>query len=275
MKRMVVLALLCALCLSLLGASSGENALIRDMVLDYGFYQEAGTAQVDAKLERLKQENGDTWWRWQQIMDYWQSSENLQYELGQLPEGLPEDDSLCIVVLGYKLRPDGGIAPELEERLYAALASAVWYPNAWVLCTGGGTAIGDGSVTEAGQMARWLIRQGLNPDRIIVENQSYTTAQNARNSCELLEEKYPQVKTLALISSDYHLPWGATLFQAELILRGDAEPNMTIAACAASHPEEHENYPFSYQAAGLLELAGMGELAEQIYFGRLTTPPLR
>lgn len=275
MKRLIALFICVSQCAFLLGASSTENLLIRDMLLDYGYYRENGAAQVEAKLEGLKQENPDTWWRWQQIMDFWRSAEDYPQEDGQLPDGLPEDDSLCIVVLGYKLAPAGGIRKELEGRLNAALASAVWYPNAWVLCTGGGTATGNGYVTEAGQMAKWLIDHGVDAGRIIVENQSHTTGQNARLSCDILERDYPQVKTLAIISSDYHIPWAVTLFQAETILRGDAEPNMDIAACASFHPTEHENYPFYYQAAGLLELAGMGELAERIYLGGFGKPALR
>lgn len=275
MKRTMAVILCTALCAFLLGASSTENLLIRDMILDYGYYREDGITQVEAKLESLKQENPDAWWRWQQIMDFWRTAEDFPQEDGQLPDGLPEDDSLCIVVLGYKLAPAGGIRKELEGRLYAALASAVWYPNAWVLCTGGGTASGNGYVTEAGQMAKWLIEHGVDADRIIVEKQSGTTGQNARFSCDILERDYPQVKTLAIISSDYHIPWAVTLFQAEVILRGDAEPSMDIAACASFHPKEHEKYPFYYQAAGLLELAGMWELAEQIYLGGFGKPALR
>ena len=52
---------------------------------------------------------------------------------------------------------------------------------------------------------RHPVEKGIDGDRVIVENQSITTAQNAIFSCQILQEKYPQVNQLAIISSDYHI----------------------------------------------------------------------
>lgn len=70
-----------------------------------------------------------------------------------LPDGLPDTDELCIVVLGFQLNPDGSMRDELINRLNVALRSAEKYPNAYIVCTGGGTASGNASATEAGEMA--------------------------------------------------------------------------------------------------------------------------
>ena len=103
-------------------------------------------------------------------------------------------------------------------RLNVALASAEKYPNAYILCTGGGTASKNKLVTEAGQMASWLEEQGIDQSRIIVEKKSLTTTQNATYSYQILREQYPQIKHLAMVTSDYHMSWGYMAFATELSL---------------------------------------------------------
>ena len=50
-------------------------------------------------------------------MDYWSYANNEMILYPDvLPEGLPKDDSLCIVVLGYELAPDGSMKKELIGR---------------------------------------------------------------------------------------------------------------------------------------------------------------
>ena len=60
------------------------------------------------------------------------------------------------------------------------LASAQKYPNAYVAVTGGGTAKNNPNATEADQMAAWMIANGLDENRLIVENKSKSTVQNAQ-----------------------------------------------------------------------------------------------
>lgn len=50
-----------------------------------------------------------------------------------LPDGLPDTDELCIVVLGFQLNPDGSMRDELINRLNVALRSAEKYPNAYIV----------------------------------------------------------------------------------------------------------------------------------------------
>ena len=128
-----------------------------------------------------------------------------------LPDGLPQDDSLCIVILGYGLHADGSMKEELIDRLVVGLASALKYPNAYVCVTGGATADNTND-TEAGQMASWLLDKGLEPGRILVEVRSYSTKENAQRVLNLLRANVPQVSAIAVVSSDYHIPWGVSLF---------------------------------------------------------------
>lgn len=151
---------------------------------------------------------------WRNIMADWSwvNSEMPVYE-NVLPDGLPEDDSLCIVVLGYALTEDGYMQEELIDRLVVALASALKYSNAYVLVSGGQTSPVEG-VTEAGRMAAWLKQKGLSEDRIILEKQSLSTTANAVNTYKLLTKSYPQVDSIAVITSDYHIPWSCAMFTA-------------------------------------------------------------
>lgn len=151
---------------------------------------------------------------WEKIMFDWSwINEDMPIYEDSLPEGLPEDDSLCIVVMGFGLNADGSIRPELKNRLKVALAFARKYPNAYVLVTGGQTGAVDG-VTEAGQMSQWLQKQGLAQSRIIRETQSLSTTANAVNSYRLLTKSYPQVDAIAVVTSDYHIAQSCAMFAA-------------------------------------------------------------
>ena len=197
--------------------------------------------------------------KWTRIMDLWEAPVTV-YDT--LADDLPGDDSLCLIALGFQLNPDGTIREELEERLKVMLAASKKYPNALIVCTGGGTAADDPSATEAGRMAEWLVAHGVNPFRLIVEDRSLTTAQNAIYSFDILEKLYPQVKQIAIISSDYHIATGILLFGAEAILR---DSDIEIVGNAAWHAPSG-TLSTMFQAGALIELSGDVETAFEIYY---------
>lgn len=175
-------------------------------------------------------------WKWNKILYYWDGLDYMPLQYNQLSEGLSDDDSLCLVVLGFQLNPDGSIRYELEQRLEVALQCAKQYPNALIACTGGGTAYNAPTATEADQMAQWLIDHGVDEKRIIIENQSLSTIENAEFTYQILEKEYSQVKQLAIITSGYHIVSGMLFFQTLCILAGGDENNERInvvdhAAC--------------------------------------------
>ena len=197
--------------------------------------------------------------KWTRIMDLWEAPITVNTEL---PDGLPEDDSLCLVGLGFQLNPDGTMRDELVERLKVMLSASEKYPNAIIVCTGGGTAADDPTATEAGRMAEWLEAQGVDPSRLIVEDHSLTTAQNAIYTFDILSEKYPQVRQIAIISSDYHIATGTLLFGAEAILR---DSDIEIVSNAAWHAPSG-TLSAMFQAGALIELSGDVETAFEIYY---------
>lgn len=180
------------------------------MVEYYLAYQE----QANAEIKVLRNNINDPWLEemWHNIMDSWTyNNYHMPIYEDVLPDGLPQDDSLCIVIMGYGLNPDGSMKQELVDRLRVGLDSANKYPNAYVAVTGGATSDVKG-VTEAGQMARWLSAQGISNDRIIKESKAYSTTENAINVHKILMDSYPEVTSLAVVTSDYHIRQSCTMF---------------------------------------------------------------
>ena len=196
--RRIGVLLLSFLLLLPLPVRAAENAdaeeLIQQMLNYYYHYQSGGKTDISRLLDELNAIDPDQAAIWKSIFDYWMyaAEESPKNEI-RLPDDLPQDDSLCIVVMGFALNYNGSMSAELLGRTKTALASAEKYPNAYILCTGGGTARGNYAVTEAGQMAAWLREQGIAQERIIVENRSYSTEQNVRYGLEILQKSYPLV----------------------------------------------------------------------------------
>ena len=107
---------------------------------------------------------------------------------------------------------------ELVGRCSTALNLANKYPECYVLVTGGPTASGDRNATEADMMADWLMDNGVSADRIIIENRSMTTGENALFSYRLLADGYEEVNSIAIVTSDYHVPLGSLVFQYQFLM---------------------------------------------------------
>ena len=236
-------------------SSSPAQELIERLVVSHAAY---GGRDTEA-LDELSAADPVLAEKWEQIMDLWEAPVTVNAEL---PDDLPADNTLCLVVLGFQLNPDGTIRPELEERLKVALAASRQYPQALIVCTGGGTAANNPDATEAGRMAEWLEANGVDPARILVENRSLTTAQNAAYTFEMLANQAPQVDRIAIISSDYHIATGVLLFGAVSILRDS--PVMIVSNASWHAPSGSLSAMF--QAGALIELSGDMETAFEIYY---------
>ena len=260
-NRIVFILILCIAAVMMISAAAEKEprdpaqSQIERIVVSYAVSGERDT-QALSKLASLDPSLGA---KWERIMDLWETPVTVSEEL---PDGLPDDDSLCLVALGFQLNPDGTMREELIMRLEVLLAASRKYPHAFIVCTGGGTAADDPSAAEAGCMAEWLEAQGVDPSRLIVEDHSLTTAQNAVFTFDILAERYPQVKRIAIISSDYHIATGMLLFGAEAILR---DSDIEIAGNAAWFAPEGA-LSAMFQAGALIELSGDTETAFGIYY---------
>ena len=270
-QRLTSIALLISLLFSVISFDEKRlpdyEYIIEQMVSEYADNGESAQDEIDELMGQLRVTDPARADKWESIMDYWMTvDQGVDMNEGVLPDGLTDTSELCIVVLGFELNPDGSMKNELIERLNVALASALKYPNALIVCTGGGTAYYNPTVTEADSMAEWLIENGIASERIVIENRSMSTAQNAINTYRILMRRYPRVDQIAVITSDYHISTGLMLFQAQATLLSDGPglERYTIVSNAVYCAPTGE-FPPSWQAAALLELMGNIRMARSHY----------
>lgn len=122
-----------------------------------------------------------------------------------------------IVVLGARLNPDGTLPEILNARLDAAAAMARAQPGVRVIVSGGATQALP--YNEAQAMLAGLTLRGVNPAFIMMEERSYSTVENARNTAAIL--RGVGAEGIALVSSDSHIGRATGNFQA-------AAPGLTI-----------------------------------------------
>ena len=274
MRLLKKLAVVCAAAAMVFGmcgvmpahAKSTADEKLGELISYYRDYQETADTDIMRVLDELKEVDEKKYTVWSDIMAYWQYvNTDMEVSVGELPDGLPQDDSMCIVVLGFKLNDDGTMKQELIDRLTVGLQSAKKYPHAYIAVTGGGTAPGHPDATEGGLMARWLLDHGISRDRIIVEDKAGNTVGNAENTYNILHEKYPQVNCLAMVTSDYHVPRASVLFYSKCLLAAQAvggEP-LRIVANAGCMTGSQGYESISLQADGVASVAGVAIASKQ------------
>ena len=125
----------------------------------------------------------------------------------------PAYDRDYVIVLGCRIRPDGSLYPLIRARVDRAIAfvraqEAATGKQAVLVPSGGRGA--DEPESEAGAMARYMLAQGIAPERILTEENSKTTLENLRFSRSLIEEKTENAK-VAFSTSSYHVYRGGIL----------------------------------------------------------------
>ncbi|WHY75427.1 ElyC/SanA/YdcF family protein [Neobacillus sp. WH10] len=124
-----------------------------------------------------------------------------------VPGNLPQKNH-AIVILGYALADDGTMREPLIERLKAGLSVANKYPNSKIIVTGG---VPKQSNTEAKLMKEWLISNGIDEKRIIPEDKSTDTVENALFTTAILEKE--GLKDITLVTSASHMRRALTIFK--------------------------------------------------------------
>ncbi|MCR5211822.1 MAG: YdcF family protein [Lachnospiraceae bacterium] len=241
--------------------------LINEMISVFEKKGTKGVSEIDGLLSELKAKDHDIGELWKKVMDHWEYvSSDLLVNQGELPSGLPKDDSLCLLVPGFQLNEDGSMQPELIERLKLSLRCALQYPKARLLLSGGPTSVfygenaGKVGSAEADVMAEWLISNGVEAERIMRENKSMTTSENAMLSADIIKNATPKIRYLAIISSDYHIPTVSLLFyaQAERMYYETGERPFEIISNAGCFIEDRiENLTVFVQSEFLKEVMGV------------------
>lgn len=258
-------------------AAESTDQLVQQLINYYHHYQDDAPLDRALILERIEALDPALAATWVNIMDFWSGvNGDMVFNSGTLPDGLPEDDSLCIIVMGYYLKSDGSMRDELYQRLQITLEAAEKYPNAYILCTGGGTGSSNHRITEAGQMANWLKKKGIDSDRIIVENQALSTIENATYGCALLYRDYPEVKHLAVITSDYHVYRSCLYFHVQSALeayKSSVEPMKVVSnATCRVNPNASRDLDRQVEGVGMLTDLDVVDLSrpELTYLEKIT-----
>lgn len=106
-----------------------------------------------------------------------------------------------VIVLGNRLNDDGSISRIQEERLEMALELEKLYePDYFILS--GGLANPKAGITEAKAMYDYLITKGMNKEKLILEDKSLSTVENAKFSVPLAEKLGAEM--IIVCSSPYH-----------------------------------------------------------------------
>ena len=250
--------LLCVLAAGILPVRADTLEYRQQMLGAYCSDPDGSSGTIERCLRNLESESPAQGAMWRQIMSDWDRLNHSGFASSRsLRDDLAQDDSLCIVVFGYGLNQDGSMKPELYDRLNVALQAARQYPNAYIAVTGGETS-GVKGISEAAVMAIWLMNNDVSEDRIILEKKSLSTTENAQNTCGLLNQKYPRIKQLAVVTSDYHIALAATVLQtactySEAMQGGRKMTVVAGASCATSTPVSGN---LSTQAWGISILTG-------------------
>jgi len=136
---------------------------------------------------------------------------------GRFPPWRGNGDVTGIVVLGGAITPDVSIARnevslnESAERLTGAALLAAAYPRAKIIFSGGDAGLVRAEGAEAPLARQLLLGLGLPPGRLIIEDRSRNTVENAEFSKELADPK-PGDRWL-LVTSAYHMPRAIGVFR--------------------------------------------------------------
>lgn len=119
-----------------------------------------------------------------------------------------------VIVLGTKVKPDGSLSKTLKLRLDKALEYTKENPETVLILSG---AKGDGEpCSEAEAMERYLLEQGAEKERLMREEQSFSTVENLAYSKILIENREQQI-----------LQEQKQREEAEMLLRAPEEPGQS------------------------------------------------
>lgn len=121
------------------------------------------------------------------------------------------------IVLGAALWDDEP-SPALMERLEVARQLFADGKVSYLILSGG---LGNDRYTEAEAMKKYLVKQGVPENRLILESKSHNTKQNLENTKKILEES--NLQTMTLITHDYHMT-RALLYADKIGIQASSSP---------------------------------------------------
>ena len=110
----------------------------------------------------------------------------------------PMENADYIIVLGARVNPDGP-SGALRNRTQVAYEYLIDHPNTRAVLSGGQGA--DEPMSEAMCMYALLTAKGIDPERLILEDQSEDTSANLENSRALIDPN----ASVALVTNNFHM----------------------------------------------------------------------
>ena len=134
-----------------------------------------------------------------------------------------------MVILGCQVKP-WGPSILLQDRLDKALEYLETEPDMTVVVSGGQGP--DEHISEARAMADYLMAQGIEQERILLEDQSHNTVQNLTLTRQLLDELgYDLEQDIVVVSNGFHLTRVRMLWERVW----EEEDNLSTLAAPSSH----------------------------------------
>lgn len=134
-----------------------------------------------------------------------------------------ETEPVTVVVLGCQVR-DTQPSIMLQGRIDAAYAYLTDHPDAVCIASGGQSP--GGLISEAECIRNDLIRQGIAPERILMEARSTSTAENIAFTAQIIRAKHLPT-TIAVASDNFHQ------YRADLLAR---EQDLSARSLGCSSP---------------------------------------
>lgn len=148
-------------------------------------------------------------------------------------DGQPE----IMVILGCQVKP-WGPSVLLQDRINKAADYLHGHPDVIVVASGGQGP--DEHMTEAQAIHDALVEQGIDSNRILLEERSRNTIQNLRYSMALLEEMgYDTGADTVVVSNGFHLTRVRMLW---VRIHGDDDNLSTLAAPSSHVPSRFKMY---------------------------------
>lgn len=113
----------------------------------------------------------------------------------------PQAEGLdCILVLGARVNSDGTASDALNSRIVTAYEYLINNPQTVVLATGG-QGRGEG-LAEGECIKQELVRKGIPPEKILVEDKSATTVENMKFAKRFIPNR---AKTVGVVTNNFHV----------------------------------------------------------------------
>ncbi len=140
------------------------------------------------------------------------SLESQTQPCGQLPEGI---DTIVVLAGGILPRTPNQLRPGLaDDSIYRCLMAAYLCrtgDHPWIILSGG-VVDPDGDAPAAAELMReFTVQLGLDATRLVVEDRSTSTYENARSCKSLLDER--GLQNIVLVTDASHMPRAAACFR--------------------------------------------------------------